>query len=325
MAWEKKTNIKGPKGTDGADGVMQSIVAGANITVDATDPANPVISSTASGSGDMEKAVYDPTGVEADAFKADNHVDGTTKVVMLATERTKLGGIATGATANSPDATLLARANHTGSQLAATISDFAAAADARISAAIGVTVQAFSAILAATTAAFTTAKDTKLSGIADGATANATDAALRDRATHTGAQAISTITGLQTALDGKETANTFLLKSNISANLNAGYANIAVDDGTKTAGGTYQPSPAGGNFRKLANGGNFTLQAPTLANSYELTVDITNVSGAGTITFTGFVTGNPKGASLTTTVGHKFKLFIHKSDVGATATIEAMQ
>jgi hypothetical protein len=44
---------------------------------------------------------------------------------------------------------------------------------------------------------------TKLDGIASGATANSTDAALRDRATHTGSQAISTVTGLQTALDGK--------------------------------------------------------------------------------------------------------------------------
>lgn len=35
------------------------------------------------------------------------------------------------------------------------------------------------------------------------ATANATDAALRDRTTHTGAQAISTVTGLQAALDAK--------------------------------------------------------------------------------------------------------------------------
>lgn len=47
----------------------------------------------------------------------------------------KLGGIATGATANSADATLLARGNHTGTQLAATISDFSTAADARIAAA----------------------------------------------------------------------------------------------------------------------------------------------------------------------------------------------
>lgn len=44
---------------------------------------------------------------------------------------------------------------------------------------------------------------TKLNGVATGATANATNAQLRDRATHTGAQAISTVTGLQTALDAK--------------------------------------------------------------------------------------------------------------------------
>uniref|UniRef100_UPI000AF582A4 hypothetical protein n=1 Tax=Stutzerimonas stutzeri TaxID=316 RepID=UPI000AF582A4 len=47
------------------------------------------------------------------------------------------------------------------------------------------------------------AMKTKLDGIATGATANASDAQLRDRATHTGSQAISTVTGLQTALDNK--------------------------------------------------------------------------------------------------------------------------
>lgn len=48
------------------------------------------------------------------------------------------------------------------------------------------------------------AMKTKLDGIATGATANATDAQLRDRSTHTGTQAVSTITGLGTAA----TANT---------------------------------------------------------------------------------------------------------------------
>ena len=43
----------------------------------------------------------------------------------------------------------------------------------------------------------------KLDTVASGATANATDASLRDRSTHTGSQAISTVTGLQTALDNK--------------------------------------------------------------------------------------------------------------------------
>lgn len=44
---------KGDQGDPGADGVVQSLVAGSNITIDATDPANPIINSTASGSGDV--------------------------------------------------------------------------------------------------------------------------------------------------------------------------------------------------------------------------------------------------------------------------------
>lgn len=44
----------------------------------------------------------------------------------------------------------------------------------------------------------------KLDGIASGATANSPDATLLARANHTGTQAISTISGLQGALDGKQ-------------------------------------------------------------------------------------------------------------------------
>ena len=53
--------------------------------------------------------------------------------------------------------------------------------------------------------AFTDAQFTKLAGIATGATANSSDATLLNRVNHTGTQSISTVTGLQTALDGKVT------------------------------------------------------------------------------------------------------------------------
>lgn len=56
-----------------ADTAIQSVVAGSNVTVDNTDPANPVISSTASGSGDMLASVYDPNSVAGDAFDSANH------------------------------------------------------------------------------------------------------------------------------------------------------------------------------------------------------------------------------------------------------------
>lgn len=54
----------------------------------------------------------------------DDITDGTTYKKYTATEKTKLSGIATGATANDTDANLKARANHTGTQTASTISDF---------------------------------------------------------------------------------------------------------------------------------------------------------------------------------------------------------
>lgn len=59
-----------------------------------------------------------------------------TTASFTTTLETKLNGIAAGATANSSDATLLSRANHTGTQLASTISDFSTAADARVVAGI---------------------------------------------------------------------------------------------------------------------------------------------------------------------------------------------
>jgi len=51
---------------------------------------------------------------------------------MSSADKTKLDGVATGATANSSDATLLARANHTGTQTLATVSDAGTAASKNV-------------------------------------------------------------------------------------------------------------------------------------------------------------------------------------------------
>ena len=64
--------------------------------------------------------------------------------------------------------------------------------------------QPLATVLTNTTAAFTTAQETKLSGIAIGATANSSDATLLDRANHTGSQAQSTVTNLVSDLAAKQ-------------------------------------------------------------------------------------------------------------------------
>lgn len=84
----------------------------------------------------MLASVYDPTSKMSSVYDRANHsgtqsadtlTDGTTNKAFLATERTKLSGIATAATANATDAELRDRSTHTGTQLAATISDFSTA------------------------------------------------------------------------------------------------------------------------------------------------------------------------------------------------------
>lgn len=62
------------------------------------------------------------------------------------------------------------------------------------------------AVLDATTASFTTADETKLDGVASGATANDTDANLKNRANHTGTQTASTISDFNTAADARVAA-----------------------------------------------------------------------------------------------------------------------
>jgi hypothetical protein len=60
--------------------------------------------------------------------------DATNAGVFLPTEKAKLAGVATGATANALDSQLRDRSTHTGTQVAATISDFSEAVDDRVAA-----------------------------------------------------------------------------------------------------------------------------------------------------------------------------------------------
>ncbi|WP_210235482.1 hypothetical protein [Mesorhizobium sp. M8A.F.Ca.ET.165.01.1.1] len=103
---------------------------------------------------------------------------GVTEELTPAQARTLLN-VADGATANSSDAFLLARANHTGTESADVLTD-------------GTTNKAFLAT-----------ERTKLAGIAASATANSPDATLLARANHTGTQLASTISDFATAADAR--------------------------------------------------------------------------------------------------------------------------
>jgi hypothetical protein len=92
---------------------------------------------------------------------------------------------------------------------------------------------------------------------------------------------------------------------NATANLTAGYTATPHSLGNGT--GTITPAFANGNLQTLTNNAAFTLAAPS-SGSGTMVIELTNASGAGAITLSGFtsVTGSP----LTTTNGHLFLLSI---------------
>ncbi len=129
--------------------VAGSINAG-NLSGTNTGDQTITITGDASGSGTGSFPItFVSTGVSAGAYNfASFTVDAKGRILsatsggvatpsvdglMSAADKSKLNSIASGATSNSSDAVLLSRANHTGTQLSSTVSDFNNAADARVS------------------------------------------------------------------------------------------------------------------------------------------------------------------------------------------------
>ena len=105
--------------------VRNTVLAGLSL---ATGTAITDTDTVLSAAGKLQKQFTDHIG-----SGGDTHAAATTSVAgfMSSTDKTKLNGIADGATANSSDATLLARANHTGTQAISTVVGLQGALDAK--------------------------------------------------------------------------------------------------------------------------------------------------------------------------------------------------
>ena len=151
-AWGSGTSLVGPAGATGSAGAAGSTGAtgaagaAATVSVGSTTTGEAGTSATVSNTGTSSAAVLaftiprgdtgatgstGPSGV-ASATAPITYNSGTQTVAisaattsaagsMSSADKTKLDGVATGATANSSDATLLARANHTGTQAFSTL------------------------------------------------------------------------------------------------------------------------------------------------------------------------------------------------------------
>ena len=119
------------------------------------------------------------------------------------------------------------------------------------------------------------ADKTKLNGVASGATANATDAQLRDRSTHTGSQASATISDFSEAVDDRVAA-LLVAGSNISLTYNdAGNALTVSLAGSPSVSGSL--SDAKGNVRDLP----LNAQAAAYTAAIGDTGRVINISAGG--------------------------------------------
>ena len=202
-------------------------------------------------------------------------------------EQTKLTGIETAATANSTDVVLLARANHTGTQLAATISDF----DATVSANAAVAANTAKVTNVSTALSTGTVTATSYGITSDG---GADDVVIAQAIATTSAGLLSGAD--KSKLDGIESGATADQTSIVGITGSTAEFNAALTDGSfTTGGGTSTGTNTGDQTITLTGGvtgsgtGSFAATVITNAN---LTGGVTSVGNSATVITNADLTGH---------------------------------
>jgi Phage tail repeat like len=251
--------------TSVADGFMSSADKSKldGIAINATNNASDVSlrdRSTHTGVQPVSSITGLQTALDAKALLNHTHNIATTTTdgLLSAADKTKLDSISNGAGG--------------GATTIAGISGLQAALDSKAS---------LNVVTTTTNGLMIAADKVKLDGIATNATANSSDAILKDRANHTGLQAIATITNLQATLDAKA-----LLAHNHT---------LSIGDGT-----TAKISVGTNERFDIAAGSNITLAFDDVLNKVTINSSATTNSvatadkwtTARTISLTGAITGS---------------------------------
>jgi len=113
-----------------------------------------------------------------------------------------------------------------------------------------------------------------------------------------------------------------ILRADTADQLTAGFTAATEAAGNSATITPYTPDPDLGNFKQITNNGAFTLNPPTLASgeSTQLTIVVTNTTGAGALTWGGTVPA--KGDSFPTGTTDESILYITAFNVGGTTYAE---
>jgi hypothetical protein len=191
-------------------------------------------------------------------------------------DKTKLDGIATGATANQTDAHLLARANHTGTQAASTISDFDAevtnntsvvANTAKVSA-DGLVTTHSDVSSAGSGAIITTAERTLLSSVENSAdVTDAANVAAAGAVMNTGDETIAGTKTFSSAIQGNVTGQVSDMSNHDTDDLSEGSTNLYFTDARSRAAVSATDAGGDGSFSYNSTTGVMTYTGPSAADA----------------------------------------------------------
>ena len=221
------------------------------------------------------------------------HANASTSVAgfMSGADKTKLDGVATSAAAVGSAAGSALGTAAAGSAATSARSDHVHPLPTAADVGASPTGHGHSAATTGAAGFMAAADKSKLDGIATGATANATDSALRDRTSHTGTQAIGTVTGLQTALD----------------DLGRG-AYVAV------TGGVIDLSQASGKYALSVNG-NVTVSFTNAHATFREAILVEVAYTSGVVTWPASIVWKG-GTAPTLTAGKKTWITLYRSNAG---------
>ncbi len=242
-------------------------------------PAELTDSTNVQGASNISFSAGDHTHSHGNRGGGTLHSAVTTLVngFMIASDKSKLDGIQANATANSSDSFLLNRTNHTGTQLASTISDFSTAANAAV---VNITGNAATA-----TALF---NPRTINGVAFDGTANITVTAAAGTLTGTTLNA----TVVTSSLTSVGTLTNLTVTNPISGSVTGNAATATALQTARTINGVSFDGTA--NITVTAAAG--TLTGTTL-NSAVVTSSLTSVGTLLNLTVTNTITGSVSGSS----------------------------